>query len=186
MTPQKAETIDTRLARPIPKARPSLILSGAHGGAIFDSESDWEVLELRRRAHAGVWAARTALILSVPFAVIAWAMGQEHAWFMYMLLPVIAAFFAGVFFGAAICNRNQITDESLAGRQGALVALMTYIIFACEVASLSFQPLEAGMDAFMYSLVISGWIVFPVAFLAGILAFRAREGAYRYRQPAKA
>jgi uncharacterized membrane protein YjjP (DUF1212 family) len=42
------------------------------------------------------------------------------------------------------------------------------------------------MDAFMYSLVMSGWIVFPVSFLAGILAFRAREGAYRYRQPAEA
>lgn len=186
MTVERAETMNTRLARPIPKARPSLILRGAHGGAIFDSESDWEVLELRRRAHAGVWGARTALVLSVPFAVTAWAMGEEHAWFMYMLLPVIAAFFAGVFFGAAICSREHITDESLAGRQGALVALATYIIFSCEVAALSFQPLEAGMDAFMYSLVMSGWIVFPVSFLAGILAFRAREGAYRYRQPTEA
>lgn len=186
MTIERAEAIDTRLARPVPKPRPSRILTGGHGGAIFDSDSDWEMLELRRRAHAGVWAARTALVLSVPFAVTAWAMGQEHAWFMYMLLPVIAAFFAGVFFGAAICSRNEVTDESLAGRQGAFVALATYIIFACEVAALSYQPLEAGMDAFMYGLIISGWLVFPVSFLAGILAFRAREGADRYRQPAEA
>ena len=153
---------------------------GDRRGVILDSASDWETVELRRRAHAGVWAARTALVLSVPFAVTAWALGHEHAWFMYMLLPVIAAFFSGVFFGAAICNRRQITDESLAGRQGALVALMAYIIFSLEVATLSFTPLEAALDAFMYSLVISGWFVFPVSFLAGILAFRAREGAYRY------
>ncbi len=186
MTVERADTIDTRLARPVAKARPSLILTGAHGGAIFDSESDWELLELRRRVHAGVWTARTALVLSVPFALTAWALGQEHAWFMYMLLPVIAAFFAGVFFGAAICSRDQISDEALAGRRGALVALATYIIFACEVAALSFEPIEAGMDAFMYSLIISGWVVFPVAFLAGILAFRAREGAYRYQRPAEA
>jgi hypothetical protein len=154
--------------------------------AILDSSSDWEVVELRRRAHAGVWAARTALVLSVPFAMTAWALGEEHAWFMYMLLPTIAAFFSGVFFGAAICKRGEVTDEPLAGRQGALVALMTYVIFAAEVAALSFDPLQAGLDAFMFSLLVSGWLVFPVSFLAGILAFRAREGAYRFSHSVQA
>lgn len=144
------------------------------------------MVELSRRVHAGVWSARTALVLSVPFAVTAWALGQEHAWFMYMLLPVIAAFFAGLFLGAAICDRRQITDESLAGRRGVFVALTTYVIFALEVGALSFTPFEAALDAFMGSLLVSGWVVFPVAFLAGILAFRAREGAYRYKQHAEA
>ena len=186
MTTQRAKLMDTSLAPSGLKARPGRILNGRTGGAILDSESDWEVLELRRRAHAGVWSARTALVLSVPFAMTAWAIGEEHAWFMYMVLPVIAAFFAGVFFGASICSRREITDEPLAGRQGALVALVTYLIFALEVAALSFSPVEAGMNAFMYSLLISGWIVFPVSFLAGILAFRAREGAHRHRRHADA
>lgn len=177
--------MDNRLAQP-PAGHVQKTLRGGRQGAILDAASDWEMIELRRRAHAGVWSARTALVLSVPFAVTAWATGAEHAWFMYMLLPVVAAFFAGVFFGAAICDRRQITDEPLAGRRGALVALATYVIFALEVAALSFEPVEAGMDAFMYSLLVSGWVVFPVAFLAGILAFRAREGAYRYKQPAEA
>ena len=186
MIVERAETMDSRAA---PAARRAPALRAAPNnrwGAILDSTTDWEVVELRRRAHAGVWSARAALVLSVPFAVTAWALGQEHAWFMYMLLPVVAAFFAGVFFGAAICSRRQITDESLAGRHGALVALAAYVIFALEVGSLSFTPVEAALDAFMGSLLVSGWIVFPVAFLAGILAFRAREGAYRYRQPAEA
>jgi len=185
MTQQRAEAIDTRLPRAVVPA-PQTIRKGDRRGAILDAASDWETIELRRRAHAGVWAARTALVLSVPFALTAWATGAEHAWFMYMLLPVIAAFFAGVFFGAAICDRRQVTDEPLAGRRGALVALATYVIFSLEVAALSFAPFEAGLDAFMYSLLVSGWIVFPVSFLAGILAFRAREGAYRYKQPAEA
>ena len=81
---------------------------------------------------------------------------------------------------------SACTDESLAGRRGALVALATYVIFSMEVAALSFEPFEAGMDAFMYSLLVSGWVVFPVSFLAGILAFRAREGAYRYKHHAEA
>jgi hypothetical protein len=180
MIVERAETMDSAAAaRTVPTP---VVATNNRWSVILDPTTDWEVVELRRRAHAGVWAARTALVLSVPFAVTAWALGQEHAWFMYMLLPVIAAFFAGVFFGAAICDRRRITDESLAGRHGALVALATYVFFALEVGSLSFTPIEATIDAFMGSLLISGWVVFPVAFLAGILAFRAREGAYRYKQ----
>ena len=146
MTTERANLVDTSLAPSGARARPARILGSRNGGAILDSESDWEMLELRRRAHAGVWSARTALVVSVPFALTAWAMGEEHAWFMYMVLPVIAAFFSGVFFGAAICSRRHISEESLAGRQGALVALSTYVIFSLEVAMLSFSPLEAGMD----------------------------------------
>ncbi len=177
MIVERTERMDRTVARHLP---------GNPRSAILDAAIDWETIALRRRAHAGVWSARVALVLSVPFAVTAWGLGQEHAWFMYMLLPVAAAFFSGVFFGASICDRRQITDESLAGRRGALVALAAYIIFALEVGSLSFTPFEATLDAFMGSLLISGWVVFPVAFLAGILAFRAREGAYRYKQPAEA
>ena len=70
----------------------------------------------------------------------------------------------------------------MAGRQGALVALVMYLILAAEVSALSFTPVEAAMNAFMFSVLISGWVVFPVSFLAGILAFRAREGAYRFQQ----
>lgn len=180
MIRESAKATDIRLTDALETPRPMHPEGGDRTRAILDPSSDWEVVELRRRTHAGIWAARTALVLSVPFAVTAWALGEEHAWFMYMLLPTIAAFFSGVFLGAAICKRGEITDESLAGRQGALVALMTYAIFACEVAALSFEPLEAGLDAFMFSLLVSGWLVFPVSFLAGILAFRAREGAYRF------
>jgi hypothetical protein len=186
MTTEKAQTIESHVAQLGTGTRRKLAPAGYRGGAIIDSVTDWEAIELSRRAHAGLWSARTALVLSVPFAVTAWALGQEHAWFMYMLLPVIAAFFAGVFFGAAICDRRQITDEALAGRRGALVALATYIIFALEVGALSVEPFEASLDAFMASLLISGWVAFPVAFFAGILAFRAREGAHRYKQPAEA
>ena len=148
-------------------------------------ESDWEVHAILRRIHAGIWAGRTALVLSVPFAITAWVRGAEHAWFMYMLLPVVAAFFAGVFVGAAICDRDEVTDESLAGRRGALVALLAYVLFALEVGVVSDAPLEAGLNALMASLLISGWAVFPVAFLAGILAFRAREGAHRFKDQAR-
>lgn len=181
---ERADTIDNRLARPLRGGRPTPAIRHDRNQAVLDAATDWEVIDLRRRAKAGVWAARTALVLSVPFAVTAWTMGAEHAWLMYMLLPVIAAFFSGVFFGAAICDRRQITDESLAGRRGALVALATYGIFSLEVAALSFSPIEAAFDAFMGSVVFTGWAVFPVAFLAGMLAYRAREGAYRYRHPA--
>lgn len=186
MTLERANAIDTRVASPVAGARPNEPITGNRTSAILDSTSDWEMLELRRRAHAGVWSARTALVLSLPFVVTAWAVGEPHAWFFYMVLPVIAAFFAGVFFGAPICSRAIITDESLAGRQGALVALATYLILSLEVAALSFDPIHAAMDAFMFSVLISGWLVIPVSFLAGILAFRAREGAYRYKQPAEA
>jgi len=146
--------------------------------------SDWEARAILQRIHAGIWSARTALVLSVPFAITAWARGAEHAWFYYMLLPLVAAFFAGVFIGAAICNRNEVTDESLAGRRGVLVALLAYVFFALEMACLSDPAFESGLNALMGSLLLSGWAVFPVAFLAGILAFRAREGAHRFkRQP---
>lgn len=144
-------------------------------------ESDWEARAILRRIYAGIWSARTALVLSVPFAVTAWARGTENTWFLYMLLPVTAAFFAGVFVGAAMYDREEVTDESLAGRRGALIALFAYGLFAVEVASLSEAPLEAGLNALMGSLLMSGWAVFPVAFLAGILAFRAREGAHRFK-----
>ena len=186
MITKSARAIDTELTHPHVGSRTRPARTGDLNGAILDAASDWEAIELRRRAHAGVWAARTALVLSVPFAVTAWALEQPHAWFMYMVLPVIAAFFSGVFFGGAICSRHRIADEPLAGRQGVLVALMAYVIFALEVAAMSFTPLEAGMNAFMFSLLISGWLVFPVSFLAGILAFRAREGAYRFQQQAEA
>lgn len=149
-------------------------------------ESDWEVRAILRRIHAGIWSARTALVLSVPFAITAWARGADQAWFTYMLLPVVAAFFSGVFIGAAICDREEVSDESLAGRRGALVALFAYVIFACEAAALSSTPLETGLNALMGSLLVSGWAVFPVSFLAGILAFRAREGAHRYKRKAEA
>lgn len=87
--------------------------------------------------------ARSALVVSVPFALTAWAMGEERAWFMYMVLPLV-------------------------------VALSTYVILSLEVAALSFSPLEAAVDASMFSLLLSAWAVFPVSFLASILAFRAR------------
>lgn len=180
MTMKSAESMDTTVALTAAKARTSRPITGNRTTEILEVTDDWEVIELRRRVHAGVWAARTALVVSVPFAVTAWALGEPHAWFFYMVLPVIAAFFSGVFFGASICSRNIITDEALAGRQGALVALVMYLILAAEVAALSFTPIEAAMNAFMFSVLISGWIVFPISFLAGILAFRAREGAYRF------
>lgn len=149
-------------------------------------ESDWEIRAIMRRIHAGIWSGRTALVLSVPFAITAWARGADHAWFTYMLLPVVAAFFSGVFIGAAICDREEVTDEPLAGRRGALVAMFAYVLYALEVAALSSTPLETGLNALMGSLLVSGWAVFPVAFLAGILAFRAREGAHRYKHEAEA
>jgi hypothetical protein len=181
MIGERAETMSNRMATASVSHQATLLQQTYRRGAILDAASDWEIIELRRRAHAGVWAARTALVLSVPFAVTAWAFGEEHAWLAYMLLPVVAAFFAGVFFGAAICDRRQITDDSLAGRRGTFVALATYIIYALEMGALSYTPFNTALDTFMASLIVSGWLVFPVAFLAGMLAFRAREGAYRYQ-----
>ena len=64
--------------------------------------------------------------------------------------------------------------------------MQRFSLFAVEVAVLSDAPLDAGANALMASLLISGWAVFPVAFLAGILAFRAREGAHRFKGEAKA
>ena len=187
MTAKRADTVGTALTRPMEKNAPrGHVLRGGGGNTISSRASDWEVLELRRRVSAGVWSARIALVVSVPFGIAAWATGAEHAWFMYMLLPVVAAFFAGSLFGAAICSRQRVPDDSLAGRRGALVALSAYIIFAMEAAAMSVTPLETGLNVFMGALLVSGWLVFPVAFFAGIMAFRAREGALRYRKPAKA
>lgn len=46
---------------------------------------------------------------------------------------------------------------------------------------MSVTPIESGLNVFMGSLIVSGWMVLPAAFFAGIMAFRAREGAQRYR-----
>ena len=185
MTTERANTFDTGLSPSVTEETQSDVFA-RHRGAILDTASDWEAFELRRRALAGVWAARVALVLSIPFAMTAWATGTQHARVTYIVLPVIAAFFAGAFFGSAICNPHMVPDESLAGRRGSLVALAAYIIFAAEVAALSDNPFGAGFDAFMAALIISGWVVFPVAFFAGIMAFRAREGKRRYQDPSQA
>jgi hypothetical protein len=161
------------------------IVAGGQRSALIDAASDWEVHELRQRANAGLWSARVALVLSVPFAITAWATKVDDAWLIYMLLPTIAAFFAGSLFGAAIANPHEVTDESLAGRRGALVALATYVIFAMEVAAMNVSPLETGLNVFMGSLLVSAWVALPAAFFAGIMAFRAREGALRYTHTAK-
>lgn len=186
MTAEKAQTRSHSLTPDVALSSHTRVKAVQVDKIVKQPKSDWEVRAILQRIHAGIWSARTALVLSVPFAVTAWARGTEHAWFMYMLLPVVAAFFAGVFVGAAICDREEVTDESLAGRRGALVALMAYVLFAVEVAVLSDAPLDAGANALMASLLISGWAVFPVAFLAGILAFRAREGAHRFKGEANA
>ena len=152
------------------------------GKAIGDAANDWEVFALRERAQAGVWSARIALVLSVPFAMTAWALGVEHAWVTWIVLPVIAAFFAGALFGSALRSESAVPDESFAGRRGALVALAAYIIYGAEAAALGPNPFHAGFDALMGALLISGWAVFPIAFLSGIMAFRVRERAERCRQ----
>ena len=181
MIPEKTYAVGNQLTSEMAlRSRPGVKRGKLHK-IVGPPEADWEVKALLRRVHSGIWAGRTALVLSVPFAITAWARGAEHAWFMYMLLPVVASFFSGVFVGAAICDREEVTDEPLAGRRGALVALLAYVLFALEVGVLSDAPLEAGLNALMASLLISGWAVFPVAFLAGILAFRAREGAHKFR-----
>ena len=88
--------------------------------------------------------------------------------------------------GRSIARRMRFKGSApLAGRRGALVALFAYVLFAVEVAALSSTPLESGLNALMGSLLMSGWAVFPVSFLAGILAFRAREGAHRFKRPAE-
>lgn len=155
-------------------------------GAMLDQTSDWEMTELRGRFKAGLLAARIALVLSVPFAITAWANAAEQAWLTFMLLPVVAAFFAGTFFGAAIANPHEVSDESLAGRRGVLVALATYLIYALEVAVMSAAPAEVVLNTLIWSLLGSGWLVLPIAFFAGVLAFRVREGASRHSEPAEA
>ncbi|MEM8608448.1 MAG: hypothetical protein AAGF92_15170 [Myxococcota bacterium] len=148
--------------------------------AAIDAASDWEVAALRRRTQAGFWSARVALVASVPFAIVAWAGGTPDAWLVYMLLPVVAAFFAGALFGATILDRHRTTDSSLAGRQGVLVTLVAYCIFSLEVAAMSATPIHTALDYFMGSVLLSGWAVIPIGFFAGVLAFRAREGATKY------
>ncbi|KPK17682.1 MAG: hypothetical protein AMJ62_00905 [Myxococcales bacterium SG8_38] len=147
----------------------------------IDPSSDWEAGELKSRTCAGLWSARITLVASMPFGIVAWAKGIDDAWLMFMLLPVVAAFFSGSLFGAGIGNPHQVPDECLAGRRGVFVALCAYILFAMEVAAMSVTPIETGLNVFMGSLIISGWLAFPVAFFAGMMAFRAREGAMRYR-----
>lgn len=163
------------------------LLQGDPSRAVLPaSKSDWEVATVLLRIHAGLWSGRTALVLSVPFAIAAWARGIEQVWLTFMLLPVVAAFFSGVFLGPAIWDRQEVTDEPLAGRRGALVALVAYVIFAMEVATLSGTPIDSGLNALMGAFVMTGWVVFPAAFLAGILAFRAREGAFRHQTSSNA
>lgn len=181
MTVKKLDRIAPSMTPSVEKPFQPRIATGGRPGAILDSATDWEMLELRQRIHCGVWCGRVALVMSVPFALTAWATGAEHAWFMFMVLPVVAAFFAGSLFGSAIANRRQVPDESLAARRGAFVALSAYLIYAGEVAAMSNAPLATGLDFFMASLLASGWLAFPVAFFAGIMAYRAREGALRYR-----
>ncbi|NNE20748.1 MAG: hypothetical protein HKN10_19940 [Myxococcales bacterium] len=155
-------------------------------GAMLNPSSDWEIAELRGRVKAGLWAARIALVLSVPFAITAWANAAEQAWLTFMLLPVVAAFFAGSFFGTAIARPHEVSDELLAGRRGVLVALAAYLIYALEVAVMSAASAEVALNTLMWSLLGSGWLVLPIAFSAGVLAFRVREGATRHSQPAEA
>lgn len=176
LTPSQSRVTQTR----------RVLGSAAPRRVAIDPASDWELNELRSRGLAGLWSARIALVLSVPFGITGWAIGADQAWLTFMVLPVVAAFFAGAFFGASIADPSLVPDESLAARRGVLVAIAAYLVLAMEIAAMSATPLETGLDFFMGSLLISGWAVFPVAFLAGILAFRAREGAYRYRQHAEA
>ncbi len=167
------------VAAPAAPARTKLPTRRLDGS--IDARSDWEVNELKARLHAGLWSARVALVVSVPFALAGWAKGVQDAWLFMMLLPVVAAFFSGSFFGACLANPQQVPDECLAGRRGVFVALCAYILFALELAAMSVTPLETGLDVFMGSLVVSGWLVFPVSFFAGLMAFRAREGALRHQ-----
>ncbi|MEM7135451.1 MAG: hypothetical protein AAF500_02675 [Myxococcota bacterium] len=148
--------------------------------AVIDPATDWETAALRRRALCGLWSARVALVLSVPFAVTAWAGGASDAWLVYMLLPVVASFFAGSLFGAAILDTHYVTDASLAGRQGVLVTIVAFLFFALEVAAMSHTPLHTALDYFMGGVLLTGWVAFPAGFFAGVMAFRAREGATKY------
>jgi len=148
--------------------------------ASIDASADWEAIALRRRFRAGVWGARIAFVLSVPFAIAAWAAGAEAVWLFYMLLPVLAAFFSTALVGAAILDPCATTDAALAGRRGALAALIAYAIYAAEAGAMSTLWLHTTLDYFMGSLLMTGWLVMPVAFLSGVMAYRTREGATKY------
>lgn len=148
--------------------------------ASIDPASDWEVVALRQRGLAGLWSARVALVVSMPFGVGAWAGGTHGAWLTFMLLPVLAAFFAGALVGAAILDKQRVTDASLAGRHGVLVTLAGYALFSLEVAATSAAPLHTALDYFMGSILLTGWLAIPIGFFAGVMAFRAREGASKY------
>lgn len=92
MSMKRIDSATSPMSPPISRVVPARALtSGPAGGAIAEAAAGWEVLELRRRVHAGMWSVRLALVLSVPFAMTAWATGADHAWFMYMLLPLVAA-----------------------------------------------------------------------------------------------
>lgn len=182
---KSTETVGTTLTPSIVRARQRQELTRLVArGAMMTPESDWEMTALRGRFKAGLWSARIALVLSVPFALTAWATGAPQAWLTFMLLPVVAAFFAGSLFGAAIAQPHEVPDESLAGRRGVFVAIATYLIYALEVAVMSAAPSEVALNTLMWSLLGSGWLVLPIAFFAGVLAFRAREGAFRHSKPA--
>lgn len=184
---KSSKTAATTLTPSLVKARQRHALTRlVQRGAMINPRSDWEMTELHARFKAGLWSARIALVLSVPFAITAWATGAVQAWLTVMLLPVVAAFFAGSFFGASIAHPDEVSDESLAGRRGVLVAIATYLIYALEVAVMSAAPAEVALNTLMWSLLGSGWLVLPIAFFAGVLAFRVREGAQRHSDPAEA
>ena len=177
------ETVATTLTPSIVRARQRQELTRiVQRGAMINPRSDWEMTELRSRVKAGLLSARIALVLSMPFAITAWATGAEQAWLTFMLLPVVAVFFAGSLFGAAIAHPHEVPDEPLAGRRGVFVALAAYLIYALEVAAMSAAPSEVALNTWMWSLLGSGWLVLPIAFFAGVLAFRAREGAFRHNR----
>lgn len=159
--------------------RPKLSIRDWDGS--LDPSSDWELMELSTRALAGLWSARVALVSSMPFGIVAWAQNIEDAWLTFMLLPVVAAFFSGALFGAGLVHSREIADEYLAGRRGVFIALCAYIIYALEVAAMSHAPVETLCNVFMAAVIVSAWLVFPISFFAGVMAFRARDGAMRHR-----
>ena len=148
-----------------------------------DPAADWEAAALRRRLRAGLWSARVAFVLSVPFAFAAWALGTHDAWLQFIILPTVATFFAGALFGAAVRDAGHIQDAPLAGRRGAFVAMAAYCFFALEMAAMSATPFETGLNYLMGSLLYTGWIGVPAGFLAGVLAYRSREGVAKHRRP---
>ena len=48
-------------------------------------------------------------------------------------------------------------------------------IYALEMGSLSYTPFETALNTFMASLIVSGWLVFPVAFLGAMLLCLDRD-----------